>query len=93
MVKVESIVLAYCALHNFLQSESRAAYMEDIVDQEGPDGGIVPGRWPQDPALQQAPLLQTTNAAARAKQIRDELRTHFVLMVQCLFNGTRYRTD
>uniref|UniRef100_A0A8C4EEK2 DDE Tnp4 domain-containing protein n=1 Tax=Dicentrarchus labrax TaxID=13489 RepID=A0A8C4EEK2_DICLA len=75
-VTVEYIVLACCALHNFLRSEGSDAYMADIVDQEGPE--IIEGRWRQDPALQQAPLPQTTNAAARAKQIRDELCRYFM---------------
>uniref|UniRef100_A0A8P4KIM3 DDE Tnp4 domain-containing protein n=1 Tax=Dicentrarchus labrax TaxID=13489 RepID=A0A8P4KIM3_DICLA len=77
-VTVEYIVLACCALHNFPRSEGSDAYMADIVDQEGPDREIIEGRWRQDPALQQAPLPQTTNAAARAKQIRDELCRYFM---------------
>ncbi|XP_031172013.1 protein ALP1-like [Sander lucioperca] len=77
-VKVEYIVLACCALHNFLRSESSDVYMADIVDQEGPDGDIIEGRWRQDPVLQQAPLPKNSNATARAKEIRDQ-RCHYFM--------------
>lgn len=46
-VKVENIVLACCALHNFLWTESCDQYMAGIVDQEGPDHTIS-GRWRED---------------------------------------------
>jgi hypothetical protein len=78
MVKGENIVLACCALHYFLRSEGNDIFIVDIVEQEGPDRDIVPGRWRQDPALQQASLPQTTNSAARAKQIRDDLYSYFM---------------
>ncbi|XP_033953775.1 uncharacterized protein [Pseudochaenichthys georgianus] len=71
--KVEAIVLACCALHNFLLTENCSVYMAGVVDQEGPDHGTVPGSWRQDPELRQATLPATTNATARAKQHRDEL--------------------
>ncbi|XP_033971401.1 uncharacterized protein LOC117470684 [Trematomus bernacchii] len=60
--KVEAIVLAGCALHNFLRTENCSAYMA---------GG--PGSWRQDPDLRQATLPPTTNNSAGAKQHRDEL--------------------
>ncbi len=75
--KVESIVLACCALHNFLQTEKCDLYMAGIVDQEGPNHETVPGRWRQDPSLQQASLLSTTSTTARAKQCRDGLCHYF----------------
>ncbi|TDH01504.1 hypothetical protein EPR50_G00181260 [Perca flavescens] len=77
-VTVEYIVLACCALHNFLRSEASNVYMADIVDQEGPDGDIIEGRWRQDSVLQQAPLPKSNNAAVRAKQIRDERCRYFM---------------
>ncbi len=76
--KVEDIVLACCALHNFLRTESGDVYMGEVVDQKGPDKETVPGRWRQDRDLQQASLPHTTNARARAKQNRDELRCYFM---------------
>ncbi|XP_033980511.1 protein ALP1-like [Trematomus bernacchii] len=75
--KVEAIVLAGCALHNFLRTESCSAYMAGVVDQEGPDHETVPGSWRQDPDLRQATLPPTTNNSARAKQHRDELCQYF----------------
>ncbi|XP_039641322.1 protein ALP1-like [Perca fluviatilis] len=76
-VTVEYIVLACCALHNFLRSEGSDVYMADIVDQEGPDTDIIEGRWRQDPALQQASLPRNNNAAARAKEVRDQRHHYF----------------
>ncbi|CAL8370313.1 unnamed protein product [Boreogadus saida] len=43
MVEAEYIVLVCCALHNFLRSEGND--ISEIVNQEGPDREIVPGRW------------------------------------------------
>ncbi|XP_059894187.1 uncharacterized protein LOC132447425 [Gadus macrocephalus] len=76
--KVENIVLACCALHNFLTTESCEEYMADIVDGEGPDNGILPGKWREDPALQQASLPQATDAAPRAEQTRNDLCQYFM---------------
>uniref|UniRef100_A0A8C1RUD5 DDE Tnp4 domain-containing protein n=1 Tax=Cyprinus carpio TaxID=7962 RepID=A0A8C1RUD5_CYPCA len=61
--KVEDIVLACCALHNFLRAE-----YDDTVS----------GRWRQDPDLLQAPLPYTTNTTTRAKRSRDELCQYFI---------------
>lgn len=41
--KVEDIVLAHCALHNFPQTDCCELDVAGI-DQEGPDHDIVPGR-------------------------------------------------
>ncbi|XP_034065944.1 protein ALP1-like [Gymnodraco acuticeps] len=75
--KVEAIVLACCALHNFLRTENCSVYMAGVVDQEGPDHGTVPGSWRQDHDLRQATLPPTTNNPARAKHHRDELCQYF----------------
>ncbi len=53
--QVEDIVLACCALHNFLHTECCEVYMTGI-DQEGLDHDTLPGRWRQNPGLQQASL-------------------------------------
>uniref|UniRef100_A0A671UPW4 DDE Tnp4 domain-containing protein n=1 Tax=Sparus aurata TaxID=8175 RepID=A0A671UPW4_SPAAU len=76
--KVENIVLACCALHNFLRTESCEVYMADMVDREGPDDAILAGRWREDPALQQASLPRATNATTRAKLTRDNLCQYFM---------------
>ncbi|XP_052399694.1 uncharacterized protein LOC127946919 [Carassius gibelio] len=65
--KVEDIVLACCALHNFLRTECCEAYMA-AIDQEGLD---------QDPGLEQASLPHTTNSTSNAKQLRDKLCQYF----------------
>ncbi|XP_030271800.1 protein ALP1-like [Sparus aurata] len=75
--KVENIVLACCALHNFLQTENCDLYMAGIVDQEGPDHDTIPGKWRQDPDLQQASLPHGTHTTTQAKQHRDGLCHYF----------------
>ncbi len=52
--KVEDIVLACYALHNFLRTECGELCMEGI-DWEGPDHDTVPERWRQDPRLTAGP--------------------------------------
>lgn len=64
--KVEDIVLACCALHNFLQVESGDLYVAGIADQEGPDQLTVPRRWRRDPDLQQASFPPTATGSAQA---------------------------
>ena len=55
------------ALHNFLRTESCEAHVADIVDQEGPDYAILPGRWWEDPALQHASLPPLPNSLCSCK--------------------------
>lgn len=74
--QVEDIVLACCALHNFLRTECCEVYMVGI-DQEGLDHDTLPGRWRQDPGLQQASLPHTTNSKTHVKQLRDKLCQYF----------------
>ncbi|XP_067245510.1 uncharacterized protein [Chanodichthys erythropterus] len=74
--KVEDIVLSCCALHNFLRKECCEVYMAGI-DQEEQDHDTVPGRWREDPGLQQASLPRTTNSTTHAKQLRDKLCQYF----------------
>lgn len=74
--KVEYIVLSCCALHNFLRTECCEVYMSGI-DQEGQDHDTVPGRWREDPGLQQASLPRTTNSTTHAKQLRNKLCQYF----------------
>ena len=75
--KVEAVVLACCALHNFLRTESGNLYTGGIVDREGPNHVTIPGSWRRDPGLRQAPLPSNNNASAQAKQQREVLCRYF----------------
>ena len=61
---VESIVLACCAMHNFLREEHSSVY-------EVPD--TTPDCWREDPSLRQAALPGSTNPTQQAKRIREFL--------------------
>lgn len=66
--KVEDVVLACCALHNFLRTECSEVYMPRIK-QEGEDNVTI--------RLKQASLPHTTNTSTQAKQLRDKLCQYF----------------
>lgn len=68
---VEVIVLASCALHNYLRDECGNAYLCGMTDQDGQE------TWRQDPPLQQAALSRSTNARCEAKQNRERLMRYF----------------
>uniref|UniRef100_A0A671NAK6 DDE Tnp4 domain-containing protein n=1 Tax=Sinocyclocheilus anshuiensis TaxID=1608454 RepID=A0A671NAK6_9TELE len=68
---VEVIVLASCALHNYLRDECGNAYLCGLTDQDGQE------TWRQDPPLQQAALPRSTNASSEAKQNRERLMEYF----------------
>lgn len=68
---MEVIVLASCALHNYLCDDCGNAYLCGITDQDGQE------TWRQDPPLQQVALPRSTNASNKAKQNRERLMGYF----------------
>ena len=64
---VESMILACCAMHNFLREEHRIVY-------EVPD--TTPDCWREDPMLRQAALPGSRNPTQQAKIIRESLRDY-----------------
>lgn len=71
--KVEKIVMACCALHNFLRMESGDSYLSTLIDRENDSRELIPGAWREDPRLAQAALPRSTNLSVRAKEQRDYL--------------------
>ncbi|KAJ8349682.1 hypothetical protein SKAU_G00248120 [Synaphobranchus kaupii] len=74
---VEELVLACCALHNYLREECGELYHVPLIDREGPDHGFEPGTWRQDPSVSQAALPSSTNPTQQAKQTRETLTQYF----------------
>lgn len=77
--KVDNLVLACCALHNFLRCKSSTTYSpRSSYDQEDTETGeVIPGEWRQD-GNSLTSLKRTPRAATmRAKKIRDEYKTYF----------------
>lgn len=76
---VDAIVLACCALHNFLRRKASTTYSpKSSYDQEDTETGeVIPGEWRQDrnplTSLKRSPRAAT----ALAKKIRDEYKTYF----------------
>ncbi|KAJ8043858.1 Protein ALP1-like [Holothuria leucospilota] len=70
--KVEKLVLASCALHNFLRVEAGNSYLNTMVDKEDfQTHDLIPGSWRSDPQLSNAALFRNQNYNNRAKQLRD----------------------
>ncbi|KAJ0050854.1 hypothetical protein NL108_009199 [Boleophthalmus pectinirostris] len=68
-VKIEDIVMACCALHNFLSIEAKEKYLGDILDQKGKNNNSN---------LFQAALPQNTNVLIKTKETRDGLCKYFM---------------
>ena len=50
--KVEKIVLACCALHNFLRVKAGTTYVNPVADHEDPETHeVIPGAWRNDPHI------------------------------------------
>ena len=74
--KVENIVLACCALHNWLRGEIGVG--GSMVDVEEHDvGRVTPGSWRGDTVLSDAQLPHGTNITDRARQQRNYLVRYF----------------
>ena len=85
-IRVDSIILAICCLHNYLLSRNISANVyatEGTFDRENHETGeIIPGTWRRNGISTDkfTPLAQqgSNNYSNDAKQIRDEFREYFV---------------
>ena len=76
---VEDIVLACCALHNFLNYEGKSEYMPyRSVDQEMPNGDVIPGTWRNEAELDHLRRHKQKNPSQYAKGIRNDLTNCFL---------------
>ena len=72
--KVEQIVQAACALHNFLREKIGKNYEGALIDKEiGPNHDFVPGAWRTKQQMGQAPGISGTNQTKGAKQLREHV--------------------
>ena len=79
--KVESIVKATVALHNYLKTINGASYCPaGSVDQEEQDGLVIPGDWRDNNQGSLTPLPPTNNGrySVQAVQIRDAYADYFL---------------
>uniref|UniRef100_A0A8C4WX70 DDE Tnp4 domain-containing protein n=1 Tax=Eptatretus burgeri TaxID=7764 RepID=A0A8C4WX70_EPTBU len=69
--KVEKVLMASCALHNFLRHRAPSTYMSVADSENDITHAVTPGVWHDDPVLSQASLPRITNPSNRAKEQRD----------------------
>jgi hypothetical protein len=76
---VDAVVLACCALHNFLRKISTKNYITDsLLDHEDHVNGlVVPGEWRPIGNMLSLKKARLTNASTSAKIVRDAYRTYF----------------
>ena len=74
--RIDVVVLACCALHNFLRKRSTAKYItESFVDHEDLNGGAtVPGDWRQIGSMPNLQRTRFTNPNQSAKTVRDKYK-------------------
>ena len=66
------MVLAACALHNFLREKVESMYIESVVDKEaGENHDVVPGSWRAGPGFNETLIQPPKNPTKRAKELRD----------------------
>lgn len=79
--KIDIVILACCALHNFLRKTSKSNYItEKCVDHEDiNNGNIIPGQWRQQTGSSLINLENTkmTNASFVAKNVRETYKNYF----------------
>lgn len=78
---IDIVILACCALHNFLRKTSKSSYLsEQLVDHEDlSNGNIIPGEWRQQigSAMTNLEKSKSTNATFHAKNVRDTYKKFF----------------
>ena len=74
--KVGKIVMACCALHNYLRTGWSDNYLSDVIDREDDTHQLIEGAWRHDPTLAQAALLHLNNPSVHAKE-RCEYLCHY----------------
>lgn len=79
--KTKRVVLAICALHNFLMTVSDKYASPSDFDREAEDGSIIPGRWRSDCNAQMEPLSKdphSKNSQMNAKCVQNNFKDYFV---------------
>jgi len=79
--RIENLVLAICALHNYLsrRKSSRSIYIPDhLVDWENEHGEIIPGTWRQDYAEGNyaRPIFGGHRPSSSAKSIQNTFKDY-----------------
>lgn len=77
--RIDSIILACCALHNFLRKMSTANYItESSVDHEDLNAAtVVPGEWRQIANLPNLERTRATNVSLSVKNVRDAYKQFY----------------
>ncbi|XP_028138355.1 uncharacterized protein LOC114332779 [Diabrotica virgifera virgifera] len=79
--KIELVILACCALHNFLRKTCKSNYItEKCIDREDINNGtVIPGEWRQQTGSSMTNLENTkiTNASFFARNIRETYKNYF----------------
>lgn len=77
--KIYKVILAYCALYNFLRKMSKKNYItESYVDHEDTHGEtVVPGMWRQIGELQNIERYRSSNSSISAKSVRDLFKKYY----------------
>lgn len=77
--KIDTVVLACCALDNFLRKMSKKNYVtESYVDHEDTHGGtVVPSIWRQIGELQNIEQYRSSNSSISAKPVRNLFKKYY----------------
>lgn len=75
---LDKVVLACCAIHNWLKKTNPRYVMGDLIDHEDEDHRVFPGSWrPNNNGLQNLPATNHRHSNMEAQQIRNKYRDYF----------------
>lgn len=76
---LDKVVLACCAIHNWLKKTNPRYVTGDIIDYEDEDHRVFPGSWRQNnnSGLQNLPETNHRHPNMEAQQIRNKYRDYF----------------
>lgn len=85
--KIDTVVLACCALHNFLRKNSKNNYLtKSSVDYEDVNNGnIIPGDWRKNRNMLSIEKSKMTNTSLNVKEIRNKYKNFYIFVGRLTF--------
>jgi len=79
--KAQLMIMTVCCLHNFLLRQYSKEYVtENLIDQEGEGGVVIPGKWRSDYASGTYDRPTFSNGfrpSPNAKKIQNDFKVYF----------------
>lgn len=74
---IDIVILASCALHNFLRRNSKTNYLASVDREDVDNGTILPGEWRKNDNLVSLERFKATKSNVSAKLIRNKYKEFY----------------